>query len=452
MKVEQDDNFGVIFPRLFIAAEYRHLMLFWRNEGLWGREWVVSTIFFSWQSDAPDKTGRRFIERCLERAITKLAADVELEEAVRDLQVDRDTKGVPGSPKIVDTIFSKIDRAEAFIGDVTFVGRRLNGDPIPNPNVLIEYGWALKSLGHDRVLTVMNTVYGKPEAATLPFDMRHVRHPISYHLPDGVSSDEMEEVRANLVGVLVSALRDILKIGKASPSPLPIFQPRSSGASPGRFRAEKLPLAYADDLPSGIGLQAIHLAPGPVSWLRLMPITDPQRTWGFSDLKAAATTSSSYLMPYNHKLAGGNIGIGLLRDADGFGTRVVLRGSNLVHWTSFLFETGEIWGADSYVLAAETGYISIDRPMMVDSIKKYREILKKLGVLGPYKWVAGFEGVRGRAPSLVDGGKSLFHRGVSLVDVIESQGELAADQEPDMAIKSFVRKIFDACGLDAPNL
>ena len=27
-----------------------------------------------------------------------------------------------------------------------------------NPNVLIEYGWALNALGHSRILPVMNTV------------------------------------------------------------------------------------------------------------------------------------------------------------------------------------------------------------------------------------------------------------------------------------------------------
>jgi hypothetical protein len=50
-----------------------------------------------------------------------------VEEAVRDLSVDRDTKDVPGSPPIVDTIFREIDNAAVFVPDLTFVGDRLDG-------------------------------------------------------------------------------------------------------------------------------------------------------------------------------------------------------------------------------------------------------------------------------------------------------------------------------------
>jgi Molybdopterin-binding domain of aldehyde dehydrogenase len=50
----------------------------------------------------------------------------------------------------VETIFRKIDKAAAFVPDLTLVSERRDGRPTPNPNVLIEYGWALKSLGHGR--------------------------------------------------------------------------------------------------------------------------------------------------------------------------------------------------------------------------------------------------------------------------------------------------------------
>ena len=58
-------------------------------------------------------------------------------------------------PPIVETIFKKIDRAAVFVADLTFAGRRPDGAPIPNPNVLIEYGWALKALGHARIISIM---------------------------------------------------------------------------------------------------------------------------------------------------------------------------------------------------------------------------------------------------------------------------------------------------------
>jgi hypothetical protein len=95
---------------------------------------MPSTVFFSWQADTETKVGRNFIERALERATARIGGDANVEEAVRDLSVDRDTKDVPGSPPIVDTIFRKSDSAAVFVPDLTFVGDRLDGRRTPNPN------------------------------------------------------------------------------------------------------------------------------------------------------------------------------------------------------------------------------------------------------------------------------------------------------------------------------
>jgi hypothetical protein len=102
---------------------------------------MTSTVFFSWQADTVPIIGRNVIERALERAIARIGRDTEIEEAVRELAIDKDTQDVPGSPPIVETIFKKIDQAAVFVPDLTFVGKRLDGRPTPNPNVLIEYGW-----------------------------------------------------------------------------------------------------------------------------------------------------------------------------------------------------------------------------------------------------------------------------------------------------------------------
>jgi hypothetical protein len=104
------------------------------------------TVFFSWQTDTENRGGRNFIQQALERAVRLLSQDTTIEEAIREIAVDRDTKGVGGQPPIVDTIFRKIDKAAVFVPDLTFVAWRQGRRPSPNPNVLIEYGWALKSL------------------------------------------------------------------------------------------------------------------------------------------------------------------------------------------------------------------------------------------------------------------------------------------------------------------
>ena len=78
---------------------------------------MAHTIFFSWQSDTPNECGRSFIEGALKDALKSLAADAALEPAIRDegLAIERDTRGVSGTPPIVDTIFRKIDGSVAII-------------------------------------------------------------------------------------------------------------------------------------------------------------------------------------------------------------------------------------------------------------------------------------------------------------------------------------------------
>src|SRR6476469_6518137 len=140
------------------------------------------TVFFSWQSDRSTKEGRNLIEKALENAVARIAADITVEEAVREgLKLDKDTKGVPGSPPIFETILNKIDGASVFVADLTFCGSRCTGKPTPNPNVLIEYGWALKALGHHQVIAVMNTSHGAPTPESMPFELAHIRFPITYH-------------------------------------------------------------------------------------------------------------------------------------------------------------------------------------------------------------------------------------------------------------------------------
>lgn len=170
---------------------------------------MVHHIFFSWQSDTANAVGRSMIEKCLERAIGQVQADAEVDLADRELVMDKDTLDVPGSPPIADTIFSKIDKAAVFLSDLTYISRRPNSGGIPNPNVLIEHGWALKSLGSRRVISVMNIAFGDPEEHELPFDLRHVRRPILYKCSPDAGSEDRRNARDELTKHLVAALRAI---------------------------------------------------------------------------------------------------------------------------------------------------------------------------------------------------------------------------------------------------
>jgi hypothetical protein len=178
----------------------------------------MSTVFFSWQTDRPPREGRNLIEKALENAVSRIANDAKVEPAVREgLIVDKDTKGVPGSPPIFSTILDKIDRASVFVGDLTMCGTRCDGRLTPNPNVLIEYGWALKSLGYFQVLTVMNDAHGEPTAESMPFDLAHLRFPLTYNLPDGAPDSVRKVEREQLVKKLETAVRGVFESEEFKP-------------------------------------------------------------------------------------------------------------------------------------------------------------------------------------------------------------------------------------------
>ena len=126
-------------------------------------------IFFSWQSDTDGGGPEGIVAKALRIATTRVAEDVDV--SVRP-DLDHDTKGVPGAPSMIATILEKIDRCAIFVADVTLgFHRRVGTDKLsPNPNVLVELGYALHRLGPSRILLVLDATYGGPEH--LPFDLR----------------------------------------------------------------------------------------------------------------------------------------------------------------------------------------------------------------------------------------------------------------------------------------
>jgi hypothetical protein len=165
-------------------------------------------VFYSWQSDHPNATNRGFIETALGKAIRKLneGRDAEVDLVV----LDRDTANVSGTPEIASTIFDKIEQANAFVADVTTILRKARDDgsgdrTSPNPNVLLELGYAAKALGWDRIICVANLAYGNREE--LPFDLRG-RRILAYEMPQNCS--ERAPTRDVLARDLEAALRPMV--------------------------------------------------------------------------------------------------------------------------------------------------------------------------------------------------------------------------------------------------
>ena len=165
------------------------------------------TVFYSWQSDetsaTDSRTNRYLIHDALERAAKRLER-----EDIALVDVDRDTEGVGGAPEIASTIFRKIEAADGFIADVTIVNPGDRARPSPNPNVLIELGYTLKSLGDDAVTLVFNEASGSID--DLPFDLRG-RRVNRYRLQAGSETDERRAEREKLVSLLYVALRGLVE-------------------------------------------------------------------------------------------------------------------------------------------------------------------------------------------------------------------------------------------------
>jgi hypothetical protein len=105
----------------------------------------------------------------------------------------------------VHTILEKIERADIFVCDVSITNNNVEGKKTPNPNVLVELGYAMGRLGLSRIIMVMNTAYGGPD--DLPFDLRTKRQ-TTYSL---APSQEKKAERTKLANTLTEAVRTILE-------------------------------------------------------------------------------------------------------------------------------------------------------------------------------------------------------------------------------------------------
>ena len=176
----------------------------------------MSTVFYSWQSDLPETRG--VIRWALDKATKNLSHNLDLDEPLR---VDQDTEGVPGWPDITSALFDKIDQCEVFVADITPInGPNSDFRITPNPNVLLELGYALATgFGRTRIVCVINTHYlPNGDLRELPFDLRGSR-PVQFTLEDptergtepGQEDPTRTRARTDLATRLEEALEAVMK-------------------------------------------------------------------------------------------------------------------------------------------------------------------------------------------------------------------------------------------------
>ena len=420
---------------------------------------MATTVFYSWQSDHPNKTNRTFIEEALEAALRKISLDCEIQEAQRNepLTLDKDTKGIPGIPPIADVIFDKISVATVFVPDLSFVGSTAEGRLLPNPNVLIEYGWALSTLGRSRIVPVVNVAFGAANAETLPFDMRHLRHPISYELEVDTPPEKRKEVKANLVADLAKAIKLVIQshpVETESSSPTHIAI--ASTTDPSTFLSPNEPLGTLSGFRHGetklIVPKNEHL------FLRVIPTK--QVVEFKTSQKALELLSKGSVGPLTDRATGWDLG------RNRHGAFVCEHDAEKVLAMTQLFRNKELWGIDAEMIDKESckewlkvkfGYFTCSsfENAFIQTLSTYLTFCRDiLNLPLPLRFIAGatdVEGYRMNAPHGMDFGGLKFN-GQVVEEHIVYEGTILDYELPVTTIlRPFFDYVWEECGLNRPD-
>lgn len=290
-------------------------------------------VFYAWQSDRLERLNRHLIRFALNLAAKNISDDRGIDVHVR---IDADTEGVLGHVPVTETILKKIDACDAFVPDLTFVAETETGKLIPNPNVMLEYGYALRAKSHSVMIPVMNVAYGPAEK--LPFDMGHLRHPLKYELPTTAGNEERRAVRKALTAELERIIRGMIAEGVSTTNCAP-FPEAKSTTSPAFFFPRGATIASFGKP----GEQEFKFEHDKAIYVRLFPKTsEGQPKIGRSAIKDLVNHTRS-LGPMSNALQG-------IASSNDFGWACIdPSGSTTTKNICQAFPSGELWGISSKV-------------------------------------------------------------------------------------------------------
>lgn len=353
---------------------------------------LLVKIFWSWQSDTDQDTGRHFVHTALKAAVKKLKQPEEIDQPTdrsnrSALDVDQGTQGEAGSPDLALTIFNKITKATVFVADVTPVSLIPGGLGQPpkkrnmNPNVGIELGYALRALSDKRVLMVLNTHYGDPDSR--PFDIRHKRHPIMFHLPPGSDDPTVASVSVKLTGQLVRALRPYINLRDEVPSQQSAAVYFSASETIATVHSPKREVEYGYPDPAAF-------------YLRLLPGSSSHPNFSREVLLSKIKDADL------HPLRNGPACFFAPNAYGAIAFETDLSKDGLIASSTQVFMNGEIWGIAPWLLKNDWGgkFVPARRVEEVyqTALPKYLHFAQhQLGLKPPYIVEAGAVGLKGRS-------------------------------------------------------
>lgn len=411
-------------------------------------EGAVAILFYSWQSDLPNNVNRGLIRDSIDDAIREInkTLDLSADEAVR---VDYDTQGVPGSPDIVETILRKIASCDVFVPDVSIV-TSTEPRPSPNPNVMIEYGFARCALGEAKILPVVNTHFGSIES--LPFNMRQ-RRCIAYTLAPGSDVGVRPSARKELSAKLRQGIEHALLNGRsATREPEQTFArtPSFDGGATFEEVNRDIPMWVESD-----GDTRRRFPEGPKMFLRLIP-RGKVPTLRAAEALDAVVHSDLYPLAFEKYDAFGTA-------KSRFGVSYIARHPRdaiFIGAISQLLYNREIWGVETYYLshAASRQRVDTDFPLIPSgairqffstALDRYlRFAQQRLGLLPPFDCVAGLVNVSGHRIVLSqhEFSTQIFDDNIVTEFAIENPQERIA-----VLLRPFFEAFFDSVSVRLPQ-
>lgn len=353
----------------------------------------TAKIFWSWQNDYAPKTCRHFIRTALAQAIAEVADEIGVDDANRP-EIDHDTKNERGMADIPATILNKIAEAAVFVADLTPIAQSTEGKWLPNPNVMIELGWAMHRPGWERVIGVLNTASGA-KIEDLPFDIRQ-RKVVTFALAENADKPARTAARLDLVKKLKGALRTNLDERSEELAIATAITGVAAKAHNHSIWASAGDTLIHNDAFGGARRQQVTIPDVPRSYMRVIPLSWNQGVPSISDISGLGQSHS--VDASSDTARDGDYGA----TDEGFVRYWItdrLEGSaSSSNMTMFFEDTGEYWMLQgSVIVQRENRLLLRDQPMLGHwslTLRRAMAAMDKLGASKVRRVEAGLFGVK----------------------------------------------------------